>query len=169
MSSQTLENDPREEKEVTIFGKPIKLVRKSCPNCKPSKRDWYLPNWMNPQDPSKAKYGVHRISVKPDTDTIDHINNTDFRIFDAENPKGRKLSKEPIKSLEDIVSLVVALRNGDYPDQDAFRNNTDFVNEDVFGTVAQPAKYLIVAEWFDLWDNSRNQKGKNKLWKANFV
>ena len=39
MSSQTLENDPREEKTVTLFDQEKKLTRYGDPNKKPSKND----------------------------------------------------------------------------------------------------------------------------------
>jgi len=165
MSSQTLENDPREEKTVTLFDQEKKLTRYGDPNKKPSKNEWYLPDWINVQQGiPKTFAGVFRVNIKPDKSTINRINDRNYKIKDADG-KWRKLRQPDAdgKSLEDLVNLTVQLKRGTYENDLGAFDTSDFLKEEIFKNKNEVSKWLRVASWFGLWDMANMQKGKRKL------
>jgi len=162
MSTSTV-LDPKTDKRriINILGENFELIKPT------GKKNWYFERPLKVENGIEKKVaGVFKLAVKPSDDTIKKFKNSPVGDFKSEDGTVLPMPDDEGKSIEELVKLIVRLKSGTDPSGVTWANNEDFVNNKIFGDGTQVTKYLILADWADLWnvaDNRLGKKGKDTL------
>lgn len=168
MSSQTLRHDPRETKQVTLFGEPVTLTHESAPD-KFGSSEWYIDRWLNMGEDGKPKAvdSVMKVNIKTEKKPVENLN----RFLGLSGLEKIPQPDADGKSLEKLVKIVTQLSKGDYvsPTGTKFPKMSlaDFkltragLPKGIMGKQTA-RKFLIVGSWYDLFKVEDLLKGKKR-------
>ena len=153
MSTSTVLNPQTDRRRViNILGKNFDLYQSQSGK-------WYFERPLKTENGQIKKVAdVTHLAVRsPSKNKLKQFRNKQFK---AEDGSPLPMPDDEGKSIEQFVKLILRLKTGQDPSGKYWKDNEDFVKNQMFSSGEQVKKYLILADWAGLWDISQDRLGR---------
>ena len=141
--STTTVMDPKNDarKIINILGENFDLIKPS------GKKNWYFERPLKVENGIEKKVaGVFKLAVKPSKETIEKFRNSPQGDFKSEDGTVLPMPDDEGKSIEQFVKLILRLKAGTDESGKHWKDNEDFVKNQMFSSGEEVKKYLILAQ-----------------------
>jgi len=153
MSTSTVLNPQTDRRKViNIFGQNFNLYQSKSGK-------WYFERPLKTENGQIKKVAdVTHLAVRsPSKNKLKQFRDKGFK---AEDGSALPAPDDEGKSIEQFVKLILRLKSGTDESNKHWKQNEDFVNNNLFSSGEQVKKYLILADWAGLWNVEADRMGR---------